>query len=102
MAESSETSNILGLKMNSEINLSDVLQLAVHAAYGSCEIIRAIASRGTKKVELKDITDPKSALTEADELAQAYIEESLSKPCPSSNKNPTFMIPIIPLETQVQ
>ena len=75
MDESSVTSETIDLKMNSKINLSDVLHLAVHAAYGSCEIIRAIASRGTKKVELKDITDPKSALTEADELAQAYIEE---------------------------
>ena len=61
--------------LTSQVYLTDVLRLAVHAAYGACEIIQRIASRGTTKIELKDITDPKSALTEADELAQAYILE---------------------------
>ena len=79
------TSNPSASKLNSQVSLNHVLRLAVHAAYGACEIIQTLASRGTTKVELKDITDPKSALTEADELAQAYILELFAHSFPEIN-----------------
>jgi hypothetical protein len=63
------------------VNINELLSTCVDACSRGCAEIRSVQERraagGSFQVEIKDATDPKSALTEADGASQAAIVNAL-------------------------
>jgi 3'-phosphoadenosine 5'-phosphosulfate (PAPS) 3'-phosphatase len=70
-----------------KVSLVDLLSTCVDAAQKGCEEIRAVqarrASSGQLASTMKDIDDPRSALTEADLAAQKAIVDRIKASWPN-------------------